>query len=373
MNKLSSPDRLDQIVEVIDPKGWIVLLVLLVIIGIGIFWSIFGSVATKVLGPCMLMKTGGVNIVSSGVSGKITDVSIDEGDFVRLGDTLFRVERGSLLQDIYFQRQQLQQEQDAALKKAELRKQTLINLQKNLETLEKTKKNKMELLKDGLVTQQSVFEIENQMVSTEKQIKDLDIEDLSASQALKTMEDKLEILLNQYEEAHNILSPYTGRVLSVDVNYDSIVNVGDPLASIELSGKNVSELEAVIYVPALEGKKIEPGMSLLISPSTVQPEEYGMMRGVVKSVSVFPATRQNMLKVLGDEKLVQQMSASGAPIAVEADLKPNSAIKSGYEWTSSKGPPIKINSGTFCNAFITIKEQRPISLVIPVFKKALGG
>jgi HlyD family secretion protein len=46
---------------------------------------------------------------------------------------------------------------------------------------------------------------------------------------------------------------------------------------------------------------------------------------------------------------------------------------SGYCWTSGpRGPPISITSGTLCDGTITLTNQPPIRLVLPVVKKNVG-
>jgi HlyD family secretion protein len=79
-----------------------------------------------------------------------------------------------------------------------------------------------------------------------------------------------------------------------------------------------------------------------------------------------------MMRILKNDKLVQQLSAGGAPIEVQSDLIPSGDTLSGYKWSSPKGPETHIESGTLCSATITVKQQRPISLVIPVLRNYLG-
>ena len=50
----------------------------------------------------------------------------------------------------------------------------------------------------------------------------------------------------------------------------------------------------------------------------------------------------------------------------------NNSTPSGYDWTSSEGPPVTISAGTLCTGTVTVKRQRPISLVIPTVRKKLN-
>jgi HlyD family secretion protein len=78
------------------------------------------------------------------------------------------------------------------------------------------------------------------------------------------------------------------------------------------------------------------------------------------------------LKDLGNERLVEEYSAGGAPLRVEVTLEKDETAFSGYRWTSGKGPGISIFSGTPCSATIIVGEKRPIDYVIPVFKNLLS-
>ncbi|MBU2489325.1 MAG: NHLP bacteriocin system secretion protein, partial [Proteobacteria bacterium] len=129
---------------------------------------------------------------------------------------------------------------------------------------------------------------------------------------------------------------------------------------------------AILYLSFQDGKKVRPGMRAQISPSTVKREEYGFIVGTVRTVSEFPATREGMMRTLANEQLVGTLTQDGAPIAITAELSLSPETVSGFEWSSSQGPPVLITSGTFCTATVTVRQQRPISLVIPILKKSLG-
>jgi len=55
-------------------------------------------------------------------------------------------------------------------------------------------------------------------------------------------------------------------------------------------------------------------------------------------------------------------------LEVRVDLIPDSHNASGYKWSTGDGPPTTINSGTLVFGSITIKEQKPITSVIPQIK-----
>ena len=136
---------------------------------------------------------------------------------------------------------------------------------------------------------------------------------------------------------------------------------------VESTGNDIIELEAVIYLSATEGKKIQPGMRVQISPTIIRPEEYGVMLGWVTSVGEFPESQQSMSRVLENDELVQRFSQNGAPIEVRVDLIPDARTVSGYKWSSSVGPDIEIRSGTLATATIIVEERVPIRMIFPGF------
>jgi HlyD family secretion protein len=143
-----------------------------------------------------------------------------------------------------------------------------------------------------------------------------------------------------------------------------------PIVSIE---SGVTGLQLIVYLPPDQGKQVRPGMDVRISPSTVKREEYGTLVGTVLEVSDFPATAQAMLATLGNERLVQQFSLGGAPIAARIDLHDDPEAPSGYRWSSGLGPQTALSSGTIAGAEVTVREVAPITFVVPLLRKMTGA
>jgi HlyD family secretion protein len=62
----------------------------------------------------------------------------------------------------------------------------------------------------------------------------------------------------------------------------------------------------------------------------------------------------------------------GTPLETRVRLVGDPATFSGYQWTSSAGPPSKVTVGTLCRGSVTVKRQRPFELLIPYLVKKLG-
>jgi HlyD family secretion protein len=132
-------------------------------------------------------------------------------------------------------------------------------------------------------------------------------------------------------------------------------------------------LQMLAYLPVSKGKRVVPGMQVLVTPTSVERDIYGSIRATVLSVGELPASEAELANRLNNAALVEQMMAGGAPIQVVIDLKTNKSTTSGLDWSSSDGPPIKITPGTTALATVSIREVAPIDLVIPIVQTWVIG
>lgn len=119
--------------------------------------------------------------------------------------------------------------------------------------------------------------------------------------------------------------------------------------------------------------KIQPGMTLQITPETVKRERFGGIVGTVMNVSSFPITKEAAANVVGNPDVVQGLVSDKAGlIQVYADLKFDSATFTGYQWSSSKGPQLKISPGTTTTVRVKVEERAPITFVLPILRSNSG-
>ncbi len=408
LDRLSSPEQLDLRVQVTSPRAWLVLTALGGLLLTALLWGVFGSIPSKVRGACILIRPGGVDEIVAPGSGWVSDISVEAGDMVRHGQMIARVERsGSMdqirsaeakLHELRLRQQQVRDinarsaaEQTAYLAESERGLRAKIaTAQEQAQTLESKIRNQEQLLEQGLITRQTLLASRLELSNTrqsidsfQNEIRQIGVRRLDARKQTETelssltiqvgeAERNLASLMRSSDQSSLVFSPFSGRVLEIKLAEGSPVSAGTSILTLEQTGASVSDLEAVIYIAPLDGKKVRTNMDVQIAPSTVKQEEFGLMVGKVKSVADFPSSTEGMQRVLRNPQLVQQLAAGAAPIAVRADLTPSAATQSGYKWTSPKGPATRIESGTLCSATITVKNQRPISLVIPVLRDQLG-
>ena len=139
-----------------------------------------------------------------------------------------------------------------------------------------------------------------------------------------------------------------------------------PVLSVELLDE---EIHALLYLPATAAARVEPGMAAQISPAGAQREVFGFILGRVRTVAQFPSTQRGMNALLENQTLVQHfLAATGqTPVEIEVELLPDQT-PSGLKWSTSSGPPVPIPSGTLSRADILVSEQRPVSLLLPLFR-----
>lgn len=403
LDKLQSPDRLNEMVTIISSHSWLVLVGASIIIGFFVTWSIVGKLPTQITGNGILLMSGGVMDVSAISQGQISEVLVKPGDAVFEGDILVKVkqpdlelkylnskEHVRLLKERYesiknFNDKDLAQKRNLLKQDAENKKKRIEKNHERIEFVKNQIKSRTELLEQGLITNENLnqtkemlFEIEQQNLLLSSELEQIE---LSIFEQEKQMEFELSKLNGQIidEEAaltevkskldinSDIRCPYTGRVVELKVNPGKIIGAGNVILSIERIFTN-EELEAIIYVPSNQGKKIKPDMEVKISPSTIEVEKYGFIRGVVTQVSEYPASFEGMLNTLGNKELVATFFQGLPPLAVRVKLKKNLDTPSGFYWTSGNGPEAKVKSGTLCSAKIVVKNRRPISLIFPAFE-----
>jgi len=405
LERLSSPEQLDQMVQVTDPKGWLALTGIGAILLAAIGWGVFGSIPTVSQGDGILLRQGGISDLVSNAAGQVQEVLVSVGDVIEKGQPVARIQQDALLRQIADDRSKqavLRDQYAEALRIASQQKQLRArdlaqqraNLQRSIETLEKDVSLLRErldaqqaLLNDGLITretflntQQSLNAKRDQLAQARLDLNGLDLKRIEADQQLdqqlqarQTAIHDLELEIGELNaklgENVNILSPYSGRVLEVLANRGDVVNPGTAILSVEVLSEN---LQAVLFVPASTGKKVQPGMTVRLSPSTVKREEYGSLLGKVTWVAEFPSTSRGMIRLLGNEALVTRLMEQGPPIQVNVALERDPAMPTGYRWSSSRGPNLKISSGTLASGDIVVQEDRPIRLIIPKVREATG-
>lgn len=161
---------------------------------------------------------------------------------------------------------------------------------------------------------------------------------------------------------------YPSKVASVQ---GQIVSPGTPIATVQAEEPG-AKLVGLTLFSVGEGQKIRKGMKVQITPTTVERERFGGIVATVTHVSAFPVTKKGAISEIGNAEVVQSLIAKEPQIQVWAELQPDISTFSTYKWSSSKGPQMKVSSGTTASVRVTTEERAPIDFVFPFLKSLTG-
>ncbi|WP_420551239.1 NHLP bacteriocin system secretion protein [Tenacibaculum aiptasiae] len=406
LEKLSTPEKLDQLIKVTNPRGWIALLTIVIVLGTGIAWSFLGNVKTK-LNVVGVLLGGEIHEVVATSQGQLINLNVKIGERVKEGDIIATIEQPELFQQIEEVKATLKERefdlkhllsygnQDTRLQ-GELVQQQRISIElqietenKNLGFLKAQLAREETLLKQGLITNSQLINTKQQIDVAKNAIERLKSQLVQSSskklnigfdlqqklnvskQRIAETKRQLEHLKERFDIQTNMRSSYSGEVVEVLSEAGIVVRQGTPLFKLKNKNQiaNDGKLRGVLYIPSQDGKKIKEGMEAFVVPSTVQPQEYGFMKGRVTYVSDFPITQKGMMMTVKNDQLVSGLLSKGALFEVYVEFEEDKEAFSGFKWTSAKGPEIAINEGTSCMGKITVKTEPPAAIVVPALKK----
>ena len=401
--RLASPEQLDQLMEVTDTRAWWTLAALGALVVAALVWSMVGRIPTTIEGTGILLREGGVFDVQTIAGGQVIEMDVVEGQAVRAGQLIGRVAQPEMARQITEARQVIadledRRTQTSGYSKAELtsRLSTLEQRRVSLETDTASVRSEIQWLTSrlaaqqeaqrlGLVTGEQVQAVRQQQdaarghfdndLTSLRQIRvDIIAAQQSTSVSVRAVDDqladarrRLQTIEGRMQQAERVVSTQAGRVLEVKTDVGSIVAAATPVVSVELASR---PLRAMLVVPT-QGRVTKPGMRVRVVPSTVSWQEDGFIVGTVESVSETPVTMQRLQRLLHNDALSQNLMSRGAMYLVEASLQKGNTV-SGFKWTTQKGPSQPVTTGMLASGRITVDEQRPISLVIPMLRKSFG-
>ena len=405
LDHLSSPEQLDQLLEVGSVRSWIVLAALLSVVGATLLWGFAGRVDTDVSGKGLLVRPGGIQIVATKGAGQVATVSVSVGQNITQGAVIATLRQPALEDQIVSARGEI-----AALEEQRRSLQTihqggsglqmssiderqrsieadLRNLEAEASDLRARVATDEPLLAKGLITRQELTDAQQRLagVQASEQQRHTDLSQLQSDRFRVRSEStpevveisgridaarlRLESLKHQLDLESTVRSPYAGRVVEVKARPGSLVTEGQPLVSLQAAE---GAMYALVYVSADEAKQIQPGMAAQVSPTQYRREEYGFMEGTVTNVSAYPATPAALMERLANSSLVASLTAAGPVFEVQVSLTPDAGSPSGFRWSSHHGIDAPLTPGTIVTSDVIVREQSPASLIVPYTRKKLG-
>ena len=394
--------------RVTSPAGWAAFLACSVLIAIAVIWGCYGTVPTKVSGRGILIEKESLFDVVAVGEGQVLEVIPEVGDVIKSGQLIARVSQPELTHRVEKARRTLDHllEEQAVITKlgSEIhssREQHLNQRRKMLlESIHLSESHindlyeritlYKELVEDGTIARKTYLDTKaeynkemEEVLKFREQLSALPTSSFKATSEQKKEQIDVELRIIKAEEeldsekdklniASQIISPKTGKVNEIFKSPGSYLKTGQALLNIETDSPDNNFYISAYFAPE-KGKRIQKGMSMLISPSVAKREEYGVMLGEVVSVSSFPASPRGMMNILDNQRLVELLTKDGPPIRVRARILKDPTSFSGFKWSSGKGAPVILQSGTMCTADVVVEEQKPISLVLPYLKKTVLG
>ena len=338
-----------------SPSQWAILAAALFFIAGSLIWGVWGVIATTVPGEGILLRQDSVFDVVALGSGQVAELLVSMDDMVAEGQIIGRIHQLELqnsIADAESRLKALLSEQkiltrlgaESHAKKnhyLEQRRATLqaaiVSAKERLRDVREISQSMKAMKDNGVVSRNEYLKTKHEYDRINKQIMDytdllaglssenVNIDSLREKESIELQKrvaearKDLETLRLRLERSSAVISTRSGRVAEVFKGRGEMVGVGEPLVRLEISSDQ-DDLFMVAYFSPYQGKMIEPGMPIHLTPSTVRPEEFGYILGEVERVSLFPASRKGMLHILGNAALVDRLSLGGAPIMVTVRL-----------------------------------------------------
>ena len=180
-----------------------------------------------------------------------------------------------------------------------------------------------------------------------------------------------EIEKYQYNlEKTSVRATVSGIITDMKVGVGSAIGQGAEVVTIrQFSGEDC----IICYIPISSGKKVIPGMEVIVCPTTINRQEYGHMKADVVAVDDYVTPASSIRSMLGDDMLAQVFTQSGPVVAVTCRLRTDESTASGYWWSSRKGADLIVTEGTMVTVDIVTEEKAPITMLIPYLKEKLSS
>lgn len=407
LERMASPERVDRPTQLVGASGWLILICFIATVLFGVIWAGQTMAPVKVRAQGILIDQAGLVELASAQGGLLQSIDIRPGDVLEVGQVVATLSRSELRRELAGAEAKLVDLQDRydrlneAHQKRKERESAADN--RRLETIQTTSRallDRLVLLQDRaeklaplaerkvvpelrlIEAQIAVSDLEERIAALTEDAQRLRLEsaERQSQRDFELLEDRLSIdeqvrtierLRDQLSEERVVVSTHRGQVVELKVNVGDVLPAGGALATLAPAGE-ARNLQALMYVPPADGKRILPGMLAEIAPTTVEKEVYGHIEAEVVSVAPLPATPEGMRRVLQNDQLVEQLSLGGAPIEVRVALKQSETTETGFLWSASDGPVSGVNAGTLLEGKVVIEERALIDLAIPGFSKAIA-
>ncbi len=423
LERLSSTEELERLMPVTRSLDWLLIAVAGVLLAFVVVWSVIGTVPTVVNGRGIILRPRQTMQVQTTVAGKILELKVRSGDHVKAGTVIASLDQSDIQKRIDENRRAVLtlEEQDRQKNAADQTETSLQNrqdvseragletertaLRKNLTNAESLRPllqahvdSNRKLIQENLLGAATkdvadgesalrdneakmsdyttrLAQIDGQLQQIETRKATLARQILEGSAARRNEIDQLRRTIEtdefQIRQSGDIRSEYSGRVSELLASAGQVLPAGGGLFVLDVDDTDVGLL-SISYFPVRDGKRIHAGMSIQVTPDTVERERFGGILGTVTSVSQAPVTKAGATTTIGNPEVVENLMPDGGYIEVRAQLEPDPATASGYRWSSSRGPAMAITTGLTHSTRVTIEGRAPITYLLPIFREQTG-
>ena len=353
-----------------------------------ILWGIYGSIPSQVHGAGLLLR-GNLREINVSGNGNLIDLTVAVNDIVTVGQVIAEITQGRGEQDDAEQRLQ-EARREVGVGRAEAdatiaghrrtiadNEGEIVNVQAQLSTVETDLERVRGLIAQELVPITRLQQPENLRLQLTGRLNTLNASITRVEQSIQTEEARVRRSASAAQEARRryeslsatvanrsfVTSTVAGRVTQVDKSVGDLVRNGERLVIIEPEG----DLVPVVYIDAREGSRVREGMQARVYSTEIPQEDYGYLVGEVITVGEIPITPEGMNQVVRNQTLVQQFLGDSAKIEVRVGLTVNTENTSGFDWSTSQGPPFRISSGQQVRIDVVIERVSPIIWVMRRF------
>ncbi|MBN3958737.1 NHLP bacteriocin system secretion protein [Nostoc sp. NMS8] len=322
LNKVASPEQLDQLIKITNPKRWFSLFALGSLVALGTAWSVLGRIPIIVSGRGVLIYPSKVVTVQASNPGRILELNVQVGDGVKKGQVIATIDQSELRKQLQLSRDKLLQlriqdqtaslvqmqrfnlEKDAVEQQRQTLQQSLKTVQsltpvlreKGLDVLKKERENlrqrlqtlrqlqptlqkrwsvRKSLLKQGAVPQDTVLQAQQEYISAQAQIDE-------AESQLNQLEVKEAQAQSEYLRNINQVNELEAQLKALDsrqatqkeqdftTNTNRVKEIQETqrlIAQLELQLQNTSQILSnytgiVLEITAKPGQQLEPGVGV---------------------------------------------------------------------------------------------------------------
>lgn len=395
LDKLSSPERLDVLMQVTSPKGWLALATVGAILVAIIVWSVVGTIPSRLEGQGMIIS--GLREIKATSTGVIDEFTLTQGGVVKEGQLIARLKREDVAATVSASDLTARQMNAQAQATVSSNNETINGYRNQIRTLEgeitqtetqlakaqEEVKLRRESFDKGLSTRLQVNQAEQaaesiraripsvrgQIQGLEAQIASLQAQSRAALGQAAASRVQKDTTITTAAFQSELKAEVTGKIIELRVTKGDAVQAGQTLAVVEPAD---TRMQTIVYFDSRTARQIRPGMEAQISPTEIKREEFGYIKGKVLEVGAAPVTVQKMTSDLANGSLAQELYGKVAPIEIRAELA-TKQTPSGFEWSTSEGPPFSISANSRITVQVVVERRKPYTYVLPMIKSAIGA